>query len=280
MKPQSKVRLVTASLALVSALAPGAFAQAPTPPPAPPNAAAPAPPAAVTQAPVTPPAPPGAAGPPPPPAPPAAAYNYAQLTVTQGTVQRFTPTPIGEIDGLILADGTEIHVPPHLTSQLASAVHIGDKVMVQGYRSPSVPLVVAASITDANTGQTVVDNGPPPPGSVPPPPPPGTPTPGAQQVSVQGKVQGLLYGPAGDVNGALLDDGTTVRVGPREAYLVAPVLSPGANLAVQGWALTTLYGRVIDAQAVGPSLGQLTQVAPPWLGPGAPPPPPPVPPRP
>src|SRR5215831_18607811 len=98
-----------------------------------------------------------------------------QLPETRGTVERFTLTPIGELDGVILADGTEVHLPPHLTAQLASAVRVGDTVTVQGYRSAYVPLVVAASITDVATGQTVVDSGTPPPGSRPPPPPPGMP---------------------------------------------------------------------------------------------------------
>jgi hypothetical protein len=85
-------------------------------------------------------------------------------------------------------------------------------------------------------------------------------------------VQRPLYGPAGDVNGALLEDGTTVRIGPREAYQVASLLTPGQILTVQGWALTTAYGRVIDAQAVGPSPNQLTQGAPrPPQGPAPPP---------
>jgi hypothetical protein len=222
-------------------------------------------PAALAQAPA--PAPPAVASPPAPPA-----GNSNQLLETRGTVQRFTLTPIGELDGLILTDDTEVHLPPHLTTQLASAVRIGDTVAVQGYRSPSVSLVVASSITDTNTGQTVVDNGPPPPGFRQPPPPPGMPAPGAQQASVQGKVQRPLYGPAGDVNGALLEDGTTVRIGPREAYQVASLLTPGQILTVQGWALTTSYGRVIDAQAVGLSPNQLTQGAPrPPQGPAPPP---------
>jgi hypothetical protein len=114
-------------------------------------------PAALAQAPAAPPpAPPAVA---PPPAPPAGGYYSNQLLETRGTVQRFTLTPIGELDGVILTDGTEVHLPPHLTTQLASAVRIGDTVAVQGYRSPSVSLVVASSITDTNTGQTVDDNG-------------------------------------------------------------------------------------------------------------------------
>jgi hypothetical protein len=192
-----------------------------------------------------------------------------ELTTRTNCPRRGAPSsasrlpPIGELDGVILADGTEVHLPPHLTTQLANAVRVGDTVSVQGYRSPSVPLVMATAITDTNTGQTVVDNRPPPPGSRPPPPPPGMPAPGAQQALVQGKVQRSLYGPAGDANGALLEDGTLVRIGPREAYQVASLLNPGQLLAVQGWALSTTYGRVIDAQAVGPSPNQLAQVAPP-----------------
>lgn len=226
------------------AMGPAALAQAPAPQPTAPQTVAP---------PTIP------AG----PAPAAGTYYSNQLPETQGTVQRFTLTPIGELDGVILTDGTQVHLPPHLATQLAVAVRVGDTVTVRGYRSPSVPLLAAVSITNTNTGQTVVDNGPPPPGSRPPPPLPGMPAPGAQQALVQGKVQSSLYGPAGDVNGALLEDGTIVRIGPREAYQVASLLNPGQTLAVQGWALTTAYGKVIDTQAVGPSPNQLTQVAPP-----------------
>jgi len=235
-------RLVLSCTAAAAALTIGYGVSAQAPPP---------PPGVLLSAPATGPA--AAAG----------AYNSYQSSETRGTVQHFTLTPIGEIDGVILTDGTEVHVPPHLTAQMASAVRVGDMVSVQGYRSPGALLVAATSITDTNTGQTVVDNGPPSPGSRPPPPPPGVPAAGAQQASVQAKVQRSLHGPAGDVNGALLDDGTIVRLPPPSAYQVASLLSPGQVLAVQGWELTTAYGRVVDAQAVGASLGQLTQVAPP-----------------
>ena len=83
-----------------------------------------------------------------------------------------------------------------------------------------------------------------------------------------------LYGPAGDINGALLDEGTIVRIGPREAYQIASLLNAGQPLAVQGWVLVTSYGKVVDAQAVGPTAGQMVQVAPPVpaFGPAGPPP--------
>jgi hypothetical protein len=200
-------------------------------------------------APPTPPGP-GAAPQPPPQGPPA--YNLQQLPETRGTVQRFTLTPRGELDGFLLADGTQVHLPPHLSDQLAAAVRIGDPVSVRGYRSPTVPLVVASAMTDSLTNRTVVDQGPPPPGTMPPPLPPGTPSPGAQQASVSGRVQASLYGPAGDLNGAVLSEGTNIRMGPAEASQFSNLLTPGQTITAQGWALNTAYGQVVDAQTVSP----------------------------
>jgi hypothetical protein len=85
-------------------------------------------------------------------------------------------------------------------------------------------------------------------------------------------VQTSLYGPAGDLNGAVLYDGTIVRMPPREAYQFASLLAPGQMVTVQGWALNTPYGRVVDAWTAGPASTQMT--APP-IAPFAPPPPPP-----
>jgi hypothetical protein len=145
-------------------------------------------------------------------------------------VQRFTLTPRGELDGFLLTDGTEVHLPPHLSDQLAAAVRPGDPVSVRGYRSPAAPLIVATAVADSSTNQTVVDQGPPPRGLRPRPLPPGVQSPGAQQTSLNGRVQTSLYGPAGDLNGAVLYDGTIVRMPPREAYQFAGLLAPGQTI--------------------------------------------------
>jgi hypothetical protein len=175
----------------------------------------------------------------------------------------FTLTPRGDLDGFVLADGTDVHLPPHLSTQLAAAVRPGDSVSVRGYRSASVPLVVAAAVTDPATNQTVIDQGPPPPGFGPPPlSPPDAPTPGAQQTSLNGRVQTSLYGPAGDRNGVVLDDGTIVRLPPPTAYQAASLLARGQTVSVQGWELSTAYGRVIDAQVISPASAQTTTGSP------------------
>ena len=224
----------------------------------------------------------------PPPAPPGGPPLAWQQSMTiAGKVARFTLTPRGELDGLILGDGTQVHVPPHLSAELAAAVRPDDAVNVSGFRSPTGALFIATSVTDTANNQTVVDRGPPPPGMAPPPPPPGMPAPGAQSATAQGRVQRLLRGPAGDVNGALLDDGTILRLPPPVAYQMA--LMSGQTVAAQGWGLSTAYGRVVDVQSIGASAPQLNPVSAPQPGlmappaPGAVPPPPPpggpVPPR-
>jgi hypothetical protein len=209
-----------------------------------------------------PPAGPIAAAPPPPAGP--TTYDVQQLPETRGTVQRFTLSPRGDLDGFTLADGTDVHLPPHLSAQLAAAVRPGDSVSVRGYRSATVPLVVAVAVTDPATSQTVVDRGPPPPGFGPPPSlAPGVPIPGTQQTSLNGRVQTSLYGPAGDLNGAVLDDGTIVRSPPPTIHEAASLLAPGQAVSIRGWELSTAYGRVIDAQTISPASAQTTTLSPP-----------------
>jgi hypothetical protein len=200
-----------------------------------------------------PPRPAGVVTPPIPPRAGDALYDPRQLPSTGGMVQRFTLAPRGELDGFLLADGTQVHLPPHLSAQLAAAVRPGDNVLVQGYRSAAAPIVVAVAVTDTATNQSVVDRGPPAPGMAPPPPPPGVPNPGAMPTTLSGRIQTPLYGPAGDLNGAVLEDGVIVRLPPPAANQYASLLTPGAMVTVQGWALTTAHGRVVDAQGISPS---------------------------
>jgi hypothetical protein len=209
--------------------------------------------------------------PPPPPVGPPASGQQADF---QGTVKAFTMTPVGDLEGIILTDGTEVHVPPHLSTQLGAAVHPSEAVRVRGWRT-NVPNFVVATALTGQGGQSVVDQGPPPPGMMPPPTPPGQPAPGAQQATVQGRVQQLLHGPAGDVNGAFLDDGTILKLPPPAAWQASSVLQPGKSISAQGWVLSNSYGRVADVQSVSGDSAQMSQAAPPAPnGPGMAPPPP------
>lgn len=236
----------------------------------------------------------------PAPPPPVAApltqaqprFDPSQLPETRGTVRFFTMTPRGDVDGFILADGTQVHVPPHLSTQLVAAVRLSDAVTVRGLRAAAVPVVAAMSVTGDASGQTVVDTGPPGrPGrgpGAPPPPPPGGPAAGPP-AEVSGRVLAVLYGPQGEVNGAMLEDGTVLRMPPPEATRMTAILAPGQTIVAQGPGIANNIGRMVDVRSIGASRDQLTQLQappppppggpgrrplPPRGGPGAPPPPP------
>ena len=51
-----------------------------------------------------------------------------------GTVDQFLVNKHGEADGFLLADGGEVHVPPHLSSRLLRNFRPGSKVRVRGVR--------------------------------------------------------------------------------------------------------------------------------------------------
>lgn len=180
-------------------------------------------------------------------------FDASQLPAIQGKVAQYSLTPRGDVDGLILSDGTEVHFPPHLGTALVFAVKPGDAVTIHGLRARTVPMVQAMSVSNDATGKTVTDNGPG-----------GVPGPGGgveQELTAQGRIKAQLHGPKGDLNGALLEDGTIVRLPPLEAQRLAAELAPGKPLFVQGNGLSGPLGRVIAAQAIGPNQTQLAQVA-------------------
>ena len=69
-----------------------------------------------------------------------------------------------------------------------------------------------------------------------------------------------LHGPQGDLNGALLDDGTIVRLPPPETDRFASLLQPGQTIVAEGTKLVTAMGKVLDAQQIGASRERLSLV--------------------
>jgi hypothetical protein len=144
----------------------------------------------------------------------------------------------------------------------------GDTVVIHGLRAAALPLVQAISITDEATGRMVVDNGRPGPERGP-----AAVTPLSGLTEVRGRVRMSLHGAQGEVNGALLDDGTVLRLPPPEAYRFSTLLQPGHVLVADGVGFATAIGKVFEVQEMGESREQMSVVdVPPGPGRGRRPP--------
>ncbi len=185
------------------------------------------------------------------------------LPETAGNVERFIVNPHGEIDGIILnraSETTLVHVPPHLFAEIEATIRIGDAISVRGVRPRGAGMIAAVAVTAAD-GRTIVDHGleskrdrlKQDEGSGKP----GRPL-RVKGLEAAGKVRLLLHAPKGELRGALLDDGSIVRVVPKQARRFAALLQPGASLAVRGDGIETPHGRVVEVREIGSDPGGLT----------------------
>ena len=212
---------------------------------------APAPPSVPTQQPAP---PPGAQQPVPlpPPPPPGGA---AQVTGIRGTVSQYLMNPDGLVDGLLLSNNTIVRFPPHMSQQLVRAVKPQASIRVDGFFEFQGKMQ-ATTITNANSQQSVVDT-PPSPQNPPPAPNPYA----RQPMSVSGIIKALTYAPRGEIDGAVLDNGTIVHVPPPVGMQYASLFRVGAPLAAGGYGTTNAYGRSMEATVIGPSASQMQTVA-------------------
>ena len=193
--------------------------------------------------------------------PPGRDGEAAGMATLDARVQQWLLNPNGEVDGLLLADGTQVAFPPHLSASVQQAMKLGDAVQVSGWRTPGAPVLSAARL-NAN-GRSVVDQ-PPAPGSAPRDPAALT------AMSASGRVARPLYTGRGDVNGVMLDDGSIVRFPPHVGAELAAMLQPGSTLHAKGWGSRGPLGSAIEATAIGPTADGLRAL---FAGPGMAPPP-------
>jgi len=170
---------------------------------------------------------------------------------TTGIVARLLINPFGEIDGLLLASGSVVRFPPHMSDALAAAVQVGDTIQAMGL-AETAGSFKAYAITNLGNGRGVVEVAP----STQRPPP------HLRQASLirmeaSGNVVTLLAGPRGEANGVMLEDGTVVRFPPHAA---PPDLAVGQPFAAAGFGTANTYGRAFEAMAIGVAPGALHDV--------------------
>ncbi|APR39414.1 hypothetical protein [Paraburkholderia sp. SOS3] len=199
------------------------------------------------------PMPPGLPAPPPPGAEPAPPADAASLAITQGTVARFLINPDGDVDGFTTDDGALVRFPPHMGTQLTSAVRRGDIVEASGRRDEGGGFT-AQRIVDTRSGQQVIDE-PPMRGAAPLPR--AARGEGLSRLSAQGQVAHVTTAPRGEPDGVILADGTVIKLAPPEAQQFATLVRTGAMVSAQGYGTRNQYGTALQATAFG-SPGNLT----------------------
>ena len=235
-------RMITFGLLAVSVtsfgmLAPLLAQEATSPPPAPGEQSAPPPPA------------PGAQQ--PSPAPP---VPGTQTTSIRGTVSQYMLNPDGLVDGVLLSDNTVVRFAPHMGQQLVHAVKPQDLVSVDGFIEYQ-GTIHATTITNPASQQSVVDSPPSPQN-----PPLGLGQEVRQPISANGSIKVLTHSARGEIDGAVLDNGTIVHFPPPVGTQFASLFQVGAPLAAVGYGTINTYGRSLEATSIGPSADHLQTV--------------------
>lgn len=170
----------------------------------------------------------------------------------QGTVDRFILDPRGEVEGLLLTDGTHLYVTSRAEDQLVSAFKPGDLVRVYGRLSAEERLVQADVVANMSTGTTFTV-------------PMRLDLPMQEQhrlsmteMSAAGTVRAFLYHPLKKIiHGMLLSDETQVRFPPDASQKLRRSFHIGDKLTVRGNGTTNRYGRAVEALAIGRNSGSL-----------------------
>jgi hypothetical protein len=211
-----------------------------------------------------PPAPGERSAPPPPvapplpgalqPVPPAPPDRATQPTSIRGTVSQYMMNPDGLVDGILLSDGIIVRFAPQMSQQLVQTVKPQDSVSVDGFIE-NQGTIHATTITNPASQQSVVDT---PPSAQTPPPAPGQEV--RQSMSATGTVKVLTHAARGEIDGAVLDNGTIVHFPPHVGTQYGNLFQVGAPLAAAGFGTINTYGRSLEATSIGPSADHLQTV--------------------
>ena len=137
---------------------------------------------------------------------------------------------------------------------MKTSLQTKDLVIVDGF-SENQGTIHATTITNPASQQTVVDT----------PPSPQNPPPGPRQemrepISATGTIKVLTHAARGEMDGAVLDNGTIVHFPPPVGAQYSNLFQVGAPLAAAGFGTINTYGRSLEATSIGPSADHMQTV--------------------
>lgn len=192
-------------------------------------------------------------------------FDPTQLPRFTGTVERYLPSPAGGFDSLILREGVQLLFPAEIGEAIRHAVPVGRPILAWGIRARSAPVItILAWATTPEEEPRFVER---PSWWL------GAARRGQTRISASGTVRQPLYNSRGEVTGALLEDGTVVRIPVEVAAARQDLLRQGARLAATGWGVEGEGGRALVAEGLGENAQSMTPVTPPSGEAGPQPPP-------
>jgi hypothetical protein len=169
-----------------------------------------------------------------------------------GTVLHYLLNPRGEVDGLVLKDGTLIKFPPHLGRELVQVAKPNDEVIVIGaLEGPK--LLKGHIILNPKTEVALREIKPIPPeraSFVGP----------LQPLRAEGRIKYAKRNPHGEIDGAILEDGTILQFPPQPAEALTEELESGQLLHAVGFGTSNEYGTSIAAAMLGSSRKSLRPI--------------------
>ncbi|HEY1068018.1 MAG TPA: OB-fold nucleic acid binding domain-containing protein, partial [Pirellulales bacterium] len=157
----------------------------------------------------------------------------------KGTVKELLKNDHDDVDGFTLADGQEIHFPPHNGPAVLKLVKPGEQISVLGAKKtrPKGEVVFEAEQIDVG-GETLAIDRPAPPPHGPKGKKNETP------MNANGAVAEFVENPHGDVDGFTLADGTEVKVPPHLAGELPKLFKQGSEVKIVGRRHVTPHGDV------------------------------------
>jgi hypothetical protein len=155
-----------------------------------------------------------------------------------GTVESYNLDPHGTVNGIIIKDGdhvSQLNLPPDQGASVAAAAPLGQKIEATGMSERANgdhAIYRLASLTGVDGKQVTISG----------------PEDGAA-THVEGTVKSLNYTPRGDVDGAILDSGDFLQMGPGAAEEAG--LKVGEKITADGHARPMVAGhQIISATMV------------------------------
>lgn len=186
-------------------------------------------------------------------APPLSKPLASESSEVRGTVRHLITNPGGEINGLILSDGTQISCPANMSPEITKIISANDPVTIVGVRDND-KILRAQKITNTATNQSVAMSSE----EVLPAGETGQwrgyrPVPmssGMKQLRAQGTIKSQIFDQEGQVSGVVLSDKSVVRFGPQVLGKSKAKVEVGKSIKASGYGTQSSTGKSIEATSI------------------------------